>query len=99
MLGVPDPLLIIAGVYLLMSLVSMATYAHDKRAAKRGRRRTPEGRLLTIDLLGGWPGGLIAQGLFRHKRRKLSYMLRFWGVVALHAIAWGAWLWLRSRGG
>ena len=74
-----------------MSVVSFATYGWDKRRAARTGRRIPEKTLLTIDLLGGWPGGLVAQRVFRHKKRKSAYMIRFWGVVALHA---GVLTWL-----
>ena len=41
-----------------------------------------------LELLGGWPGGLIAQQVLRHKTRKLSYQVIFWCIVALHGLAW-----------
>lgn len=41
--------------------------------AERGRWRTPENTLHVAELLGGWPGALVAQQLFRHKTRKISY--------------------------
>jgi hypothetical protein len=42
--------------------------------------RTPEKVLHASELLGGWPGALLAQQLFRHKTRKVSYQLVFWGL-------------------
>ena len=41
-----------------------------------------------VELLGGWPGALLAQQMFRHKTRKLSYQLSFWLIVAVHQVVW-----------
>jgi uncharacterized membrane protein YsdA (DUF1294 family) len=40
------------------------------------------------ELLGGWPGALVAQQVFRHKTRKLSYQSAFWLIVTLHLLFW-----------
>lgn len=73
----------------LLSLVSFVSYWWDKRQAIRDARRTPEARLLTIDLLGGWPGGWFAQRRFHHKTRKLSYRVRFYAAVSMHLLVVG----------
>lgn len=78
----------ILGAYAAMSLLCLAAYALDKRAARRGARRTPEATLHLLELLGGWPGALLGQRLIRHKNSKLRYQIVFWGIVALHAAAW-----------
>lgn len=83
---------LLALVYLVMSLVCFVAYWHDKRQAVAGMRRTPEARLHLFELLGGWPGGLLAQRLIRHKNRKLPYQLRFWFIVLLHLGVFGAWV-------
>ncbi|RYM12717.1 DUF1294 domain-containing protein [Pseudomonas aeruginosa] len=44
--------------------------------------------LYWFELLGGWPGALVAQQVFRHKTRKLSFQLVFWGIVLLHQSFW-----------
>lgn len=80
--------LIVLGWYLLLSLFSFLQYGWDKLAATRNTRRVPEKQLRQLDWLGGWPGGLLAQKVFKHKRRKRDYMLRFWLVVATHAALW-----------
>ena len=87
----------IAAWYALLSIIAFAAYAWDKRAAVRNGWRTRERTLLLLDALGGWPGGMAAQRLLRHKRRKASYMLRFRLIVTLHVLAWGALLWLWMR--
>jgi uncharacterized membrane protein YsdA (DUF1294 family) len=83
-------LLFIAGVYLVMSLIAVVIYGIDKRRAERGGWRIPERTLHLLELLGGWPGALLAQRMFRHKRWKLSFMLVFWAIVALHVAGWVA---------
>ncbi|EQM71840.1 hypothetical protein L682_29370 [Aquipseudomonas alcaligenes OT 69] len=83
---------LLALVYLAMSLVCFIAYWRDKRFAVAGAQRTPESRLHLYELLGGWPGGLLAQRLIRHKNRKLSYQVKFWLIVALHLGVLGWWL-------
>lgn len=87
-----SPLVVALGVYGVMSAVSFAAYAIDKRRARLGRRRTPERVLLAIDALGGFPGGFAAQRLIRHKNRKLSYQAVFWLIVLVHGAGWAFWL-------
>src|SRR3546814_20396935 len=53
-------------------------YWLDKEAAQGGARRIPESTLHLVDLLGGWPGALIAQQQFRHKTVKASFQFAFW---------------------
>jgi uncharacterized membrane protein YsdA (DUF1294 family) len=83
--------LVVVG-YLAMSAVAFAAYRIDKSRAVRGDRRIPEATLHVIELLGGWPGAWIAQRVFRHKWRKTRYLLVFWGIAAIHVVAWAWWL-------
>ena len=78
------------------SAVSYVAYLLDKQAAGRGARRTPEGTLHLFDLLGGWPGGLVAQQQFRHKTVKQPFQLLFWFTVGVNLA--GAWWWLDATG-
>ncbi len=85
-------------VYAVASVLTFFVYGLDKRAAMRGRWRTPEATLHLLELLGGFPGALLAQRVFRHKRAKVRYLVVFWLIVLLHAGAWAGWLWFRSGG-
>lgn len=83
--------------YAAVSAVTFVAYGVDKRAAVRGRRRVPEATLHLLELLGGFPGALVAQQVFRHKRNKAGYMIVCRLIIALHLGGWGAWLWLTRR--
>ena len=78
---------LVLGFYLVMSLLTFVVYARDKAAAIQQRRRTPEKTLHWLALCGGWPGAWLAQQLLRHKSKKLSFKLVFWGTVLLHNLA------------
>lgn len=82
--GTPWPLL----AYLLLSIASFIQYAIDKGRAERGQWRTTENTLHITELFGGWPGALIAQQVFRHKTRKVSFQTVFWLIVATHQLFW-----------
>ncbi|KFE56963.1 DUF1294 domain-containing protein [Pseudomonas syringae] len=75
-------------IYLVMSVLAVFLYWRDKRQARADGWRTPEKVLHAVELLGGWPGALIAQQLFRHKTRKVSFQLVFWLIVLLHQAYW-----------
>jgi uncharacterized membrane protein YsdA (DUF1294 family) len=77
-------MLFAAALYAVASAVCFIAYALDKSAARKGRRRTPERTLLLLGLAGGWPGGLAAQQLLRHKSSKTSFLVKFWLTVILN---------------
>lgn len=79
--------------YTLLSAATMIAYRADKRAAQAGRWRIPEGRLHLMGLLGGWPGALLAQQLFRHKTKKARFRIVFWATVVINVAvtAWIVW--------
>lgn len=83
---------LLALLYWLASGVSYLLYFSDKSAAgRRGVRRTPEDTLHLVDLLGGWPGALLAQHAYRHKTVKASFQAVFWLTVFVN-VATVAWL-------
>jgi uncharacterized membrane protein YsdA (DUF1294 family) len=78
-----------------LSLTTLVVYGIDKAAARRSWRRVPELYLHLLSLVGGWPGALVAQQLFRHKTRKQPFQTLFWlTVLANLGLVW--WFFLRS---
>ena len=49
----------------------------------------PERTLHLLALMGGWPGAILGQRQFRHKTRKLPFLIVFWAVVVLHVAVAG----------
>jgi uncharacterized membrane protein YsdA (DUF1294 family) len=74
----------ITGWYVIVSIITYALYARDKRSARRQGERTPENVLHFWELIGGWPGAYLAQRGLRHKSSKMSYQFTFWLIVATH---------------
>ncbi|MBT2341142.1 MULTISPECIES: DUF1294 domain-containing protein [Pseudomonas] len=74
--------------YGVVSGVAFLLYWNDKRKARADAWRTPENVLHAVELAGGWPGALLAQQVFRHKTRKVSFQVAFWFIVLLHQVFW-----------
>ena len=91
----PLPRVVIA-TYGAVSLLTFLVYWSDKSAARQGRWRTKESSLLFLGLACGWPGAVVAQRVLRHKSRKKSFQVAFWGTVVMNAVILG-WL-LTDRG-
>jgi len=70
--------ILIATFYVVVSVLAYVTYAIDKQAAIKQRRRVSEKSLHLLGLLGGWPGGLFAQQRLRHKTQKTAFQVIFW---------------------
>ncbi|MCU0092336.1 DUF1294 domain-containing protein [Pseudomonas koreensis] len=83
--------------YGLVSVLAFFLYWADKRKARVDAWRTPENILHAVELAGGWAGALIAQQVFRHKTRKVSFQVLFWMIVALHQVFWIDQLFLGSN--
>jgi uncharacterized membrane protein YsdA (DUF1294 family)/cold shock CspA family protein len=91
--------ILLVWLYLGLSVISLAIYALDKSAARKGGQRTPESTLHFLSLLGGWPGAMYAQQLLRHKSSKESFRAVFWVTVVLNVVSliyvaspYGTWL-------
>ena len=88
--------MIVAGLYLVMSVIAFVAYGLDKSAAKKGSWRTQENTLHLFSLLGGWPGAYLAQRQFRHKSSKESFRQLFRITVVLNLMAL---IWLHTENG
>ena len=86
---IPVPLMLCAP---LLWVFTFYCYWRDKFAAQRNAWRTPEAVLHLFGLVGGWPGGWLAQRLLRHKSSKQSFRTVFWVSVVLHVVVVLAWL-------
>lgn len=78
----------------LMSLITLALFAIDKRrSARSGTRRVAERVLLGFAALGGAAGGVLGMTLLRHKTKHLRFRLLIPLLALLHA---GAVVWLMT---
>lgn len=63
-------------IYLvLINTIAIILFGMDKKAAQSGVWRISERNLFLAAILGGAPGGLLAMYLFRHKTRKLKFVI------------------------
>ena len=88
--------LIIAALYIVMSLIAFIAYAIDKSAAQNGRWRTQESTLHILSMLGGWPGAFLAQTKLRHKSSKKEFRSVYWTTVLLNL---GVLFWFHTEKG
>ena len=65
---------------LIMTLITLAFYAADKKKAEKNKWRVKEKTLLLLSLCGGSIGGMIALFVLRHKNRH-------WYFVAVNIIS------------
>lgn len=75
--------------YGAVSMLTLLFYGIDKWAAKNDKWRISEAKLHLLSLLGGWPGALLAQQMFKHKRSKSAFMRVYWVTVLVNLILLG----------
>lgn len=71
---------------LIVNCVTFFVFWHDKRSAKKDRRRVRESTLLWLCAVGGASGGLLSMRLFHHKTRKKLFSI---GVPVMLAVQAG----------
>ena len=81
----------------LTNLVAFLLFAWDKfKSGGSGGNRINEFNLAAIGAVGGWPGGLLAMLLFKHKTAKLSFKLKYGlAFVVWAGLIYAAFIWLR----
>lgn len=75
-------------IYAILSVILFAMYWIDKRAAINGDQRISEFSLHIVSLLGGWPGGLVAQNILRHKTIKISFQAVFTATILINILGY-----------
>jgi len=79
-------LLILPLWLVVVSVLVAMLYGWDKWRAGRHGWRVSERVLHVGELLGGWPGALLAGYLFRHKTEKRSFRLIRAGCIAVNVL-------------
>jgi uncharacterized membrane protein YsdA (DUF1294 family) len=69
----------------LVNALTVLCYWRDKQRARAGDRRISEADLLTLAVIGGSPGALIACRLFRHKTRKQPFATQLLAIAFVQA--------------
>lgn len=72
--------------YLLISLITMLLYKHDKELAIRGKFRVSEAKLLFLPWMFGSLGGILGMYMFRHKTKKVYFVLNNFISLIIHII-------------
>ena len=62
----------------------------DKYKAKKAYRRIPEKTLFTLVFLGGGIGGIIAMYTFRHKNKKVRFVICFPLILIVEILILGS---------
>lgn len=74
--------------YVTLSILTMILYGLDKANAAMRKWRVPEIYFYILELMGGWPGALMAQNRLRHKTRQTAYLVILRCIIALHLTGW-----------
>ena len=70
-----------------ISLISAAVTVHDKRAAKKKRRRVPERNLILLSVFGGSVAMYMTMQLIRHKTKHAKFMIGIPVIMILQLAA------------
>ena len=74
-------------IYLvIINLVSFLAMYIDKKRAKWGKWRIKESTLFTLVLLGGGIGGIAGMHTFRHKTKKMRFVIGFPLILILEVV-------------
>lgn len=74
-------------IYLLiMNLFTFLMMGIDKKKAKKGRWRVPEKTLFILVALGGGIGGIAGMYVFRHKTKKMKFIIGFPLIIIMQIV-------------
>ena len=74
-------------MYLIsINLITLSAMYIDKYKANSNNRRIPEKTLFTLVFLGGGIGGIAGMYMFRHKTKKIRFIIGFPTILILEVI-------------
>jgi hypothetical protein len=71
---------------IIINILSFILYGIDKLKAIKKEERISEKTLILIGILGGSIGSLIGMNLFRHKTKKLKFIISLPLILIIHII-------------
>lgn len=69
-----------------INLIAFLAMYIDKRKAQKSRWRIKESTLFTLVLLGGGIGGIAGMYTFRHKTKKMQFVMGFPAILIIEII-------------
>lgn len=71
---------------IIINILSFVLYGIDKLKAIKRKERISERTLILIGILGGSIGSIIGMNLFRHKTKKLKFIISLPLILIIHII-------------
>ena len=72
---------------IVVNLITLLAMYIDKKKAQKSKRRIPEKTLFTLVFLGGGIGGIAGMYAFRHKTKKIRFVVGFPTILIFEVIA------------
>ncbi len=72
--------------FIIINLITLVAMYMDKKKAKKGARRISEKTLFTLVFLGGGIGGIVGMYAFRHKTKKVRFVIGFPTILILEVL-------------
>ena len=69
-----------------INLIAFLEMYIDKRRARNGKWRIKESTLFTLVLLGGGIGGIAGMYTFRHKTKKMQFVIGFPAILIIEIV-------------
>lgn len=72
--------------FIIINLIGVLVMALDKYKAQKGKWRIPENTLFLVAILGGSIGTLFGMYKFRHKTKKMKFIIGFPTILIIEVI-------------
>ena len=72
--------------FIIINLIGILIMALDKYKAEKGKWRIPEKTLFLVTILGGGIGTIFGMYKFRHKTKKMYFVIGFPTILILEII-------------